>query len=45
MGRLLKYVFYLAVLLGIGLVGYALIADLPAPKTEITEDVELHSID
>ena len=44
MGRLLKYMFYMAVMLAIGLVGYAMIADLPAPQTQVTKDVELHSI-
>ncbi|WP_258165089.1 hypothetical protein [Oceanibium sediminis] len=31
MGRLLKYLIYLLILAGIGLSGYALIFDLPAP--------------
>ena len=42
MGKLLKYLFYLVILLAIGLVGYSLVAELPARKTEITQDVPLH---
>lgn len=46
MGRLIKYLFYLAVLAGIGLVGYAYIgpyfgADFSPPSEEIREPVVL----
>lgn len=41
MGRLIKYLFYIIVLAGIGLVGYALVSDLPAPRTDITKPVDL----
>ena len=36
MGRLTKYLLYLIVLAGLAFAGYALIADLPAPKRTIT---------
>ncbi len=39
MGRLLKYLFYLLVLGFIGLVGFAIFSDLPAPQTDVTIDV------
>ena len=45
MGRLLKYVFYLALLGAVGFVGYALVADLPARQSEIVKDVPLHFTD
>lgn len=31
MGRLIKYLFYLVVLGAIGVAGFALVSDLPAP--------------
>ncbi len=37
--RLIKVLFYLAVLVGIGIVGYALFFDLPAPQSEITQSI------
>ena len=40
MFRLLKILFYLAILSGLGLVGYALFFDLPAPTTEVTLPIE-----
>jgi hypothetical protein len=40
MGRLIKYVIYLIVLCAIGIAGYALIFDLPAPQSEIVKPVE-----
>ena len=45
MGRAFKYLFYLCVLLGIGLVSYALFADLSAPQSEVTQDVPLNLTD
>lgn len=46
MGRILKLLFYLVILAGIGLVGYAYIgpffgADFSPPQTEIRQPVEL----
>lgn len=41
MGRLIKYLFYVIVLAAIGLVGYALVSDLPAPRTDIVKPVDL----
>lgn len=40
MGRLIKYIFYLIVLGGIGLTGFTLFSDLPAPTTEVVIPVE-----
>ncbi len=40
MFRLIKILFYLAILGGIGLVGYALFFELPAPTTEVTMPIE-----
>lgn len=39
MGRALKYLFYLVVLGGLGLVVYAVIADLPPPTREVVVDL------
>ena len=39
MGRILKYLFGIAVLGLIGLVGYAMIADLPPPMREVVVDL------
>jgi hypothetical protein len=39
MGRALKYLFLIAVLAALGLVAYAMLADLPAPKRAV--EVEL----
>lgn len=39
MFRLLKILFYLAVFSGIGVVGYALFFELPAPQTEVTKSI------
>lgn len=36
MGRLIRYVFYLAVLAFLGLVGFAYFGDLSAPQAEVT---------
>ncbi len=36
MGRLIKYLLYLVVLAAIAFAGYAMFADLPAPKREMT---------
>ncbi|MEO1491064.1 MAG: hypothetical protein AAFV19_02790 [Pseudomonadota bacterium] len=41
MGRALKYIFRLVVLAALGLVGYAMVADLPPPTREVV--VELPS--
>ncbi len=40
MFRLIKFLFYLAVIGGIGLVGYALFFELPAPQNEVTVTIE-----
>ena len=40
MGRLLKYLFFLALLGVAGVAVYALFADLPAPVREITRTLE-----
>ncbi|MEO1550344.1 MAG: hypothetical protein AAFR93_07925 [Pseudomonadota bacterium] len=39
MGRLLKFLFYLAVLGVIGVAGYAIFATLPAPQSDVILDV------
>lgn len=39
MFRVLKILFYMAVITGIGIVGYALFFELPAPQTEVTQSV------
>ncbi len=39
MGRALKYLFRIAVLAALGLVAYAMLADLPAPKRAV--EIEL----
>lgn len=41
MGRLVKYLFYVVVLAAIGLVGYALVSDLPAPREDVEKPVDL----
>ena len=48
MGKLIRALFYLIVIAGIGLVGYAYIgpifgADFSAPQTEIREPVTLNA--
>ncbi len=40
MGRLLKYLVYLAVLLALGILGYAYLGDMSAPQTEVSVPVE-----
>lgn len=39
MGRVIKYLFYLVVLAAIGVAGYAVFSDLPAPTEEIVVPV------
>jgi len=39
MFRLIKVLFYLAVIGGIGIVGYALFFELPAPESEVTQAI------
>ncbi len=39
MGRLLRYLFYLAILVGVGVVGYAIFSELPPPQREIVVPV------
>lgn len=39
MFRLIKILFYLAVFGGIGIVGYALFFELPAPQSEVTQAI------
>jgi len=36
LGRLIKYLFWLALLGAVALSGYALVSDLPAPLEEVT---------
>lgn len=36
MGRLIKYLFFLAVFAFLGLAGFAFIGDLSKPQTEVT---------
>jgi hypothetical protein len=48
MGRLIKYLIYLAILGGVGLVGYAYIgpwfgADFRAPQAEVRKPVVLNA--
>jgi len=40
LGRILKYLFFLVILGMIGLAGYALFSDLPAPTAEVVEPVD-----
>jgi len=40
MFRLIKILFYLAVIVGLGVVGYALFFDLPAPQSEISQPIQ-----
>ncbi len=39
MGRVLKYLFYLVVLAGLAVVGFAIFSELPAPSSETVIDV------
>lgn len=41
MGRLFKYLFYLAVLAAIAVGAFALFSDLPAPQSEVTVPVPI----
>ncbi|MHA3913529.1 hypothetical protein [Halovulum sp. GXIMD14793] len=41
MGRVLKYLFYLAVLAALAVVGYALVFDLPAPQEEVSIPIDV----
>jgi hypothetical protein len=41
MGKLIKYIFYIAVLVLIFLVAYAFFGDLSAPRTTITETIPM----
>lgn len=41
MGRALKYLFRLAILAGLGLVAYAMLADLPPPKRAVEVDLPM----
>lgn len=40
MGRLLKYLVYLVVLLALGILAYAYLGDMSAPQTEVSVPVE-----
>lgn len=40
MFRVIKLLFYLTIFAGIGLVGYALFFDLPAPQSEVTRPIQ-----
>lgn len=39
MFRIIKLLFYIAVIVGIGIVGYALFFDLPPPQSEVTQSI------
>lgn len=39
MGRALKYLFRIAVLAFLGVVAYAMLADLPPPTREVVEEL------
>lgn len=39
MGRALKYLFRIAILALLGLVGYAMLADLPPPTREVVVEL------
>lgn len=39
MFRLIKVLFYLGVIGGIGIVGYALFFELPPPQSEVTQAI------
>jgi hypothetical protein len=41
MGRALKYLFRIAVLALLGLVGYAMLADLPPPTRDVVVELPL----
>ncbi len=41
MGRALKYLFRIAVLALLGLVGYAMLADLPPPTKEVVVELPM----
>ena len=41
MGRALKYLFRIAVLALLGLIGYAMLADLPPPTREVVVDLPM----
>jgi hypothetical protein len=41
MGRALKYLFRIAVLAALGLVAYAMLADLPAPQRQVEEELPM----
>jgi len=43
MGKLIKYLFYVAVLLVLFLVGYSFLGDLSAPKSTIVETIPMPS--
>lgn len=40
MGRLVKYLVYLAVLLSVAILAYAYLGDMSAPQTEVSIPVE-----
>ena len=41
MARILKYLFFLLVICAVGVAGYALVFDLPAPQSEVVKPVEI----
>ncbi len=41
MGRALKYLFRIAILAVLGLVAYAMLTDLPAPKRSVEVDLPM----
>ncbi len=41
MGRALKYLFRIAILAALGLVVYAIVADLPPPKRVVEQDLPM----
>lgn len=45
MGRALKYAFRIAVLALLGLIGYAMLADLPPPTRDVVVELPLPGAD
>ncbi len=41
MGRAVKYLFRIAILAVLGLVAYAMLADLPAPQRQVEQDLPM----
>lgn len=41
MGRLIKYVFYLIIIILIGLVGYSFFGDLSTPSEDFKKEIQI----